>query len=209
MKKIIYFVGAYGCGKTTSTLKYANQIPNSTYILEDKTMIEMMKRIKMKNAPLIDTFIIMTYYYRIIKKIFSENDALFVDGHPLLSMIYLRANFELLNGLDVNMRDLFDFARIRFQMNKLTQDLFEGIDQEIIYINLPFDVHFDQVYERLIDDEDRYENFPMEDDIDWFTAIRRILHSEIFDLGSKLYNCKVTEVNSLEEIDKILGVANK
>jgi len=200
MKKIIYFVGAYGCGKSTTVERLVNKTTRSDCMLEDKSILDMIKKVKIHNMALIENYVLMTYYYRLLEKLNEDIDYLFVDGHPIIMMIYLRANFELENGMDVNLKDLLDFGRIRFQMWKLTKDLFRGIEQEIVYINLPFEKHYDLVYNRY---DSRKEDFPLEDDPDWFAAVRRVLNSEIYHIGREMYGCSITEINSLEQLDAL------
>ena len=200
MKKIIYFVGAYGCGKSTTVERLVNKTTRSDCILEDKPVLDMIKQVKIHNMPLIENYVLMTYYYRILEKLNEDIDYLFVDGHPILMMIYLRANFELENGMDVNLKNLLNFGRIRFQMWKLTKALFMAIEQEIVYINLPFEKHYDLVYKRY---DSRREDFPLEDDPDWFAAVRRVLNSEIYHIGREMYGCSITEINSLEQLDSL------
>jgi len=206
MKKIIYFVGAYGCGKSTAVKNLASKTTRSASILEDKPILDMLKQVKIKNMPIIENYVLMSYYYRILEKLDDDVDYLFIDGHPIIMMIYMRANFELENGMDVNLKELLDFGRIRFQMWKITQDLFRGIEQEIVYINLPFEKHYDLVYNRYAA---RKVDFPLEDDPDWFSAIRRVLHSEIYHIGREMYGCSITEINSLEQLEALqFGIPN-
>lgn len=207
MKKIIYFVGCYGCGKTTAVKKFGLKTARSDIIIEDKTTLDIVKQVKIKNMPIIENYMLMSYYSRILSSVNQGTDYIFVDGHPLLMSIYLRANFELENGVDVTLRDLLEFGRIKFQMWKITKDLLRDYDQEIIYINLPINENYELVEQRF---PEREKDFPFEIDTDWFKAIRRVLHSEIYHIGTEMYGCSITEINSLEQLDSLsFGVPNQ
>ena len=85
-------------------------------------------------------------------------------------------------------------------MWKETQDMFMDWEQTIVYINLPLEDNWDFVNKRY---EERKEGFPTESDVDWLRTIRRILHSEIFHEVKELYDCKLIEVKSIEELNEL------
>jgi hypothetical protein len=202
MKKIVYFVGAYGSGKTTGT-EYAwgkSLSEAADSLLEDSAVLYFIKKINPTDPYTLDIFMLMQYYYRIKRSIEKGFHPIFVDGHPLLPGIYLRAVFEMESGLTVSLRDLMEFGKLKYKMWKETQDMFSDWEQTIVYINLPLEDNWDFITKRY---EERKDGFPAEADVDWLRSIRRILHSEIYHEVKELYDCKLIEVKSIKELNEL------
>ena len=200
-KKIIYFVGAYGSGKTTATIKSQALYNASASIIEDASILNVIKRLSPDYLLELEHFILMTYYQRLAEKIDEDHRYIFVDGHPLLPMMYLRTDFEVFSGYAVSLAHLLRFGKMRFSMWKQTQDLFKDYKQYIIYINLPMEEHVKIVEDRF---SQREIDFPMENDIERLKAVRRVIHSEIHHIGEELYGCEVHEVDSMKKINELV-----
>jgi len=203
MKKVIYFIGAYGCGKTTKVLSLRRKSKEKARILtEDDYMLTFLK---MPDKFLRQQFYLFTMYYRLHKAIeeLLEDDkaeVLLVDGHPLLNLVYGRVFFEMYNGLTLNYLQLTEISKAHWHMNEFAKKtgIFEGLEQTLCYIDLPFDVNMGMIYDR--NRNGRYGN-PEEIDEDFLLLIKRVLSSEITYL-SQMYRASVVNINSIKELDE-------
>lgn len=202
IKRIVYFVGASGCGKSTKVRRLRQTFGNNyQYVIEDDIMANFLDQ----------TSVFMKYLHylhaiwnRIIIAIKNtdlyDHKIIFIDGHPILSVIYAQALYKLHNGHLISLNDVKRLTRchdeiIRY-MNK--KNIFEGINQTVYYINLPLELNLE-----LLRNRNKGLNDIDETEKKYLLTLREIIHSQIFDLVERLYKTEVVEVNTLDGLDII------
>lgn len=201
MKKIIYFVGAYGCGKTHKVSQMeAKYKDKAFYLYEDDAMLFFLKN---QDKYIRQQFYLYTMYYR-LEKLFqalNKHDVNlgFVDGHPLLNLVYGRTFFEVDNGHTFNFHELSQVSKAHSRMHQYVRKKWyftTNIKHHLVYINLPLEENLENILER------KREGFILnrEIDPDYLLAVRRILNSEIFHLKD-FYHSTLHELKSRNELD--------
>lgn len=199
--KINYFVGPFGCGKTTLIKRLYSEL-FSLYIavLEDKQMIYFLKNPEVKDR---QSFYLSVCFYKLKKAIDDYGDyyinhkGILFDGHPLLGLIYARTFFEIEYGKSLTYPEwgLLNRQHTRLYNFVLRNGLFDGFDQKIWYINIPFEENWNNVIKRGRTDTDEIDEW-------YLMCLRKILHQEIYNLAD-YYRCEIEELNSIEEMDNL------
>lgn len=202
--KINYFVGPYGCGKTTLIKNLVDKSKHMwVYSLEDESMITFLKNPEVKDR---QSFYLNVCFYKLKKAI----DELFTnlsycnqyygflfDGHPLLGLIYARTFFEMEMGKTISYPEwgLLNRQHTRLYNFVLKEGFLDYFDQTIYYINLPFEENWKNVVNRGRDGTDEIDEWYLEN-------LRRILHQEIYGLAD-FYKSELIELNSIEELNNL------
>jgi len=147
MKTVIFFVGAYGCGKTHIVKRLAEQYKGkSISMVEDEAMLFFLKS---KDKYMSSHFYLFSTYYKLKKTldylIEGDCDYAFIDGHPLSNLVYGRTFFELDDGHTFNFYEMSQCAKMHSRMhqyckrNGMYEDLVGNqLRQILVYIDLSF-----------------------------------------------------------------------
>ena len=201
MKKIIYFVGAYGCGKTSAVERMQKLYEDKAfYVYEDDAMLFFLYN---QDKYIRQQFYLHAMYYRIEKALQGmkkhDVDITFVDGHPLLNLVYGRTFFEIDNGHTFNYHELTQISKAHSRMHQYVRKKWyfnKDLKHYIVYINLSLDENMDNVLKR-----NRHDNPVVNEvDPDYLLAVRKILQSEIFHLKD-FYHSTLHEIKTRDELD--------
>jgi len=170
------------------------------YLYEDEAMLFFLYN---QDKYMRQQFYLHALYYRIEKMIESmkkhDIDFGFVDGHPLLNLVYGRTFFEIDNGHTFNYHELTQISKAHSRMHQYVRKKWyfnKDIKHHIIYINLPIEENMENILGR--NRNEKYTN--REIDPDYLLAVRKILHSEIYHLVD-FYHSKLHEIKSRLELD--------
>jgi len=206
MKTVIFFVGAYGCGKTYIVDRLGKQYGNKAVCqLEDEATLFFLKS---KDKYMAEHFYLFSMYYRLKETldilIKLNYDYAFIDGHPLSNLVYGRTFFELDDGHTFNFYEMSQCAKMHARMhqyckrNGMYEDLVGNqLRQILVYIDLPFEENRELILNR--NRNERY--IAGEVDIDYLLTVRRIYQSEIFHLARYYDIPKVITLKSKEELE--------
>ena len=202
--KINYFVGPFGCGKTSLITRLQRESKDMWMIeLEDESMIEFLKNPDVKDR---QSFYLNVSFYKLKKAIdelhrnlqyCNQFRGILFDGHPLLGLIYARTFFEIELGKTISYPEwgILNRQHARLYNFILKRGFLSNFDQTIYYINLPFNENWENVLKRNRTDTDEMDEWYLEN-------LKRILHQEIFNLA-EYYHTKLIEIKSREELDKL------
>ncbi len=200
-KKIIYFVGPSACGKTTK-VKTLEKTFGSYYqyiTLEGlSSILGNQPSLFLRN--LVD---LLTISEKLINAIqtaeITHQNTIFVDGHPILSVLLCKAIYTFYDGKVITKKQLnlimgiYEEIVKDFKYNKNFRDF----QQMVYYINIPLETNL-----KLLLNQKRCEE--ISNDIkNEFVSFKKIIHSRIFDLNYQFDNTKVIEVNTLQGLDII------
>lgn len=197
-QKINYFVGPYGCGKTTmvKNLNYEYK-SNWIHVEEDEDMIFFLKQPKILYMEL---FYLYTLFYK-IKRAMTEAEIgyvnIIVDGHPLNALVYGRLFFEIEHGQTLSFPEwgMINKAHTQLYQYAYRSKMFDKYDQTIYYINIPYEENWNNIVKRGRTDMNEFDEWKL-------INLRRIMHQEIYSLAD-YYKCALKEVKSLEELNKV------
>jgi len=206
MKTVVYFVGAYGCGKTNIVERLGKQYGRKAICqVEDEATLFFLKG---TDKYMTELFYLFSMYYRLRDTldvlIKLDADFAFIDGHPLNNLVYGRAFFELDDGHTFNFYEMSQCAKMHSRMHQyckrkgMYEDLTgKQLKQILVYIDLPFDVNRELILSR--NRNQRY--IAGEVDEYYLLSVRRIFQSEIFHLARYYDIQKVITIKSLEELE--------
>jgi len=200
-KKIIYFVGPPACGKTSKvkTLKnnfggYYQYITLHGY----SSIWEHETNSFFRN--LVDLLIILERLVNAIQTATqTHQNTIFVNDHPILSVLKCEAVNRIYNGRNITEKQLsiiYDiYKEIVDYFN--TNKIFKDFQQYIYYINFPFEENL-----RLLQKKESCNDIS-EDMKTELVTFRRIIHSDIFKLTDQFKNIRVIEVNTISGLEII------
>ena len=129
----------------------------------------------------------------------THQNTIFVDGHPILSVLLCKAIYTFYDGKVITKKQLnliigiYEEIVKDFKYNKNFRDF----QQMVYYINIPLETNL-----KLLLNQKRCEE--ISNDIkNEFVSFKKIIHSRIFDLNYQFDNTKVIEVNTLQGLDII------
>lgn len=200
-KKIIYFVGPSACGKTTKVKTLEKKLGGYyQYITLDGFSSNLSDQPKIFLRNLVD---ILTLSERLINAIKTaaktHQNTIFVDGHPILSVLQCEAMYKLYNGKVITEKQLNlirgNYVEIvnYFKHNQM----FTDFQQTVYYINIPLEINL-----KLLLNQKKCEEISS-DIKNELVSSRKIIHSSIFDLVYQFDNTRVIEVNTLQGLDII------
>ena len=200
-KKIMYFVGANACGKTTKlkTLQYTYG-KYYQYISQNGIMSFLLDQPSVYNK---NAFYLNAMWDRLIAAIKVANNTnqniIFVDGHPLLSILCSQAIFSVHGESMITSEQVDILNEKHLEILNYVKDMkfLEGFEQIIYYINIPLELNIEllQNQQSCVELEENEEKE--------LITLRETIHSQIFELAKKHYNTKVVEVNTLIGLDII------
>jgi len=199
-KQVYYLIGAYGCGKTSTVRKISEERDDIHPILEDGIILDFMKT---ENIYLRSCVYLPIYMYR-IKEAIEKTDKpiILTDGHPMVSMFYLKCFFEMESGLTVDIRDLMYFGRLHNNLVRQMDRMFLENPQTIIHVELPYAKHWDMVLNRLKEEDERY--FTEEADEYYLRSIRRVFSDHARIYAEEMYHAAYIKVDNLEIIKNLI-----
>jgi len=196
-KRIIYFVGGTGCGKTTKVKKLQQTFRGYyQYIMHDEIISFLLSQ---PNVFTRNLCYLYTLSDRIIATIenakVSHKNTIFVDGHPMLSLLYSLALFKSQNGCLITEEDLKALEGCYNEIIGYLSGYLQNFHQRIYYINLPLEVNLELIQ------KGSGCNEVEENEKEEIELIRRTIHSNIFALAEQSGITKVIEVNTLMGLD--------
>jgi thymidylate kinase len=201
MCDIIYLVGAFGCGKTTSSKKLYERCNHKDVklILEDETLLFFLEH---KDLFVRNVYYIPIMYYKLKKAIDKHPELIICDSHPFVSLLYGQAIYEINLDNNYSYKNIIELERLHYSIYNHAKEngLFENYNQTVIYINLPYDEHLEYVMKRF---PEREKGFCEEMNINYFKAVRRVFNKSINHISKELYGCNLVEINDLNDLLKI------
>ena len=200
-KRIIYFVGPSACGKTTKikTLEkffggYYQYITlkESTSLLGDQTSVFIRSLVYLQK--------IWEELINAIQTAAKTNqNTIFVDGHPILSVFQCESAYRLINSRKITekqfklikgiYREIVDYIN--------SNNTFKDFQQVIYYINIPLKENL-----RLLQKKEDCKVIT-EDEKTKLISFRNVIHSNIFELINYFTGTKVIEVNTVGGLEII------
>lgn len=198
MKKLISFLGAFGSGKTTAVknleLRYKY---NYEYVYEGDTILDFLKQ---KGLYFRQSSFLNIIWYKLLSAIKNvinfDKLGVITDTHPIHGLIYAQTFFEIENGIGLNLRDLSLIQSMHYNLWKHFYHKIHVFDNIVYYINLPIEINYQNV-------EKRNRAHMGELDMDYLLNVRKNMDFSLRRIAESMYNAKVIEINSLEELDKI------
>ena len=200
-KKIIYFVGPPACGKTTKIQTLKNNFGGYyQYITLDgyPSIWEYETNFFFRN--LVDLLTISERLVNVIQTATkTHQNTIFVDGHPILSVLKCESVYSVYNSKNITEKQLsiiYDiYKEIVDYIN--TNKIFKDFQQYIYYINFPFEENL-----RLLQKKESCKEIS-EDMKTELVTFRRKIHSDIFKLTDQFKGTRVIEVNTISGLEII------
>jgi ABC-type multidrug transport system ATPase subunit len=200
-KKIIYFVGPSACGKTTKVKTLEKTFGGYyQYITLDgySSILDHQANSFFRN--LND---LLTISERLVKAIQTatktHQNTIFVDGHPILSVLKCEAVNRIYNGriiTEKQLRIIYDtYKEIVDYINN--NNIFKDFQQTIYYINISLEENLRFLQKREGSSEISEE---MKTEL---VILRRTIHSSICKINTQFKNTKVIEVNKIQGLEII------
>lgn len=202
IKKVFYFVGPYGSGKSSAIKKFTDK--SFHFLVEDEPLLFFLKNENLFVRALQYLSVMwfsLTREILLINSLQKESLFLLVDGHPCQPLLYSECLYNLDKGSKFSYQDLMIISRVHFVLfshNILQQKILNDWEQIIFYLNLPKDIHWKMVSERF---KSRPDFEIEESNYEYFLCLRNVFNSRIHYLASDLYNCKLVEINDLSKIE--------
>lgn len=200
-KQIIYFVGATGCGKSTKLKKLQQTyLGFYQYITHDEIMSFLLHQPNVFARNLSYLYLLSDRLMKAIDNTETSNqNTIFVEGHPILSILYSQALFKSQKGVLITEKDC---QKLMGCYNEIIEYIngyepFQKFHQIIYYINLPLEVNLELLQQQ------RGCDYIEENEKNELELIRRTIHSDIFNLTKQISNTKVIEVNTLMGLDMV------
>lgn len=202
IKKVFFFVGPYGSGKSSVIKKFADK--SFHFLLEDDALLFFLKNENLFVRALQYLSVIwfsLTREILLINSFQNGSHFLLVDGHPCQPLLYSECLFILNKRSKFSFQDLMFISKIHFDLfsyNILQQKILNGWEQIIFYLNPPKDIHWKMISERF----KSRPNFEKEEsNYEYFLSLRNVFNSRLPYLASDIYNCKLVEINDLSKIE--------
>jgi ABC-type multidrug transport system ATPase subunit len=200
-KRIIYFVGPSACGKTTKIKKLENSFGGFYQYITLEGFASML--LKHPNIFIRSLFYLQALWERLINAIqnteTTNQNTIFMDGHPILSVFQCEAFYRLYEGRVITEKQFSQVKSIYEDIVEYikTNEYFKDFKHIIYYINIPLEVNLKLLQNKQPGEEITKD---MKDELE---SLRKIIHSGIFDLADQFNDTKVIEVNSLSGLEII------
>ncbi|GAG63377.1 unnamed protein product, partial [marine sediment metagenome] len=126
----------------------------------------------------------------------TNQNTIFVDGHPILSVFQCESAYRLINSRKITEKQ-FKLIEGIYREIINTYNYFKDFQQVIYYINIPLKENL-----RLLQKKEDCKIIT-EDKKTELISLRNVIHSNIFKLNNHFKDTKVLEVNTLSGLEII------